>query len=346
MYLQSIAHAVPEHSFSQAECWELVQKSGALETLSSRSGTLVEKILCGDCGIASRHFATGEPERLFGYSASDLNQMYEKAAPDLSGRALARALERGGVSVAEIDALWVCTCTGYLCPGVSSYVAEQLGLGEQCFLQDLVGLGCGAAIPMWRAADGFLAANPGATVACVAVEVCSAAFYMVNDPGVLISACLFGDGASASIWRGRGEAGGYRIGKFNTVHLPRMRERLRFMNAGGKLCNRLDRSVPALAAEAVGRLYKEDGGSEAGAVASHTGGRDVLDALEKVMPGVDLSLSRRVLRCYGNQSSPSVAIVLEELLGQPGAPERIWLSSFGAGFSAHSCWLEREVDAG
>jgi len=41
--------------------------------------------------------------------------------------------------------LLICTCTGYLCPGVTSYVAEQLGLRTDVFLQDLVGLGCGAA---------------------------------------------------------------------------------------------------------------------------------------------------------------------------------------------------------
>ena len=29
----------------------------------------------------------------------------------------------------------------------------------------------------------------------ICVEVCSAAMYLDNDPGVLISACLFGDGA-------------------------------------------------------------------------------------------------------------------------------------------------------
>ena len=37
-------------------------------------------------------------------------------------------------------------------------------------LADLVGLGCGAAIPMLRAAQGFLAANPQAVVATVAAR--------------------------------------------------------------------------------------------------------------------------------------------------------------------------------
>ena len=37
----------------------------------------------------------------------------------------------------QIDALLICTCTGYLCPGVTSYVAEQLGLRSNALLQDL-----------------------------------------------------------------------------------------------------------------------------------------------------------------------------------------------------------------
>ena len=116
-------------------------------------------------------------------------------APRLAARALDAALTQARLVAGQVDALLICTCTGYLCPGVTSYVAEQLGLRADAFLQDLVGLGCGAAIPCLRAADAMLAAQPAAVVACVAVEVCSAAFYLDDDPGVLVSACLFGDGA-------------------------------------------------------------------------------------------------------------------------------------------------------
>jgi 3-oxoacyl-[acyl-carrier-protein] synthase III len=36
-------------------------------------------------------------------------------------------------------------------------------------------------------------------VLSVCVEVSSAAMYLDNDPGVIISACLFGDGAGAAV---------------------------------------------------------------------------------------------------------------------------------------------------
>jgi predicted naringenin-chalcone synthase len=90
----------------------------------------------------------------------------------------------------EIDAVLISTCTGYLCPGLTSYVSERLGLRPDVFPLDLVGQGCGAALPNLRAAEAILAAGRAQKVLSICVEVCSAAFYLDDDPGVLISACL------------------------------------------------------------------------------------------------------------------------------------------------------------
>jgi predicted naringenin-chalcone synthase len=54
-------------------------------------------------------------------------------------------------------------------------------------------------LPNWRTAEALLAAGRAQHVLSVCVEICSAAFYLDNDPGVLISACLFGDGAGAAV---------------------------------------------------------------------------------------------------------------------------------------------------
>ena len=176
MFLESIAHAVPAAAFTQAECWEIIQRSGELDRLNSRSASLLEAILNGNSGIEKRHLATNEVERIFSLGAEALNQNFEQAAPALSIEALTQALTLANLVPESLDALFICTCTGYLCPGISSYVAQHLGLRPNAFLQDIVGLGCGAAIPTLRSAAGCLAANPEARVACIAVEVCSAAF--------------------------------------------------------------------------------------------------------------------------------------------------------------------------
>jgi alkylresorcinol/alkylpyrone synthase len=191
---------------------------------------------------------------------------------------------------------------------------------------------------MIATAEGLLAARPGALVATVAVEVCSAAFYLDDDPGVLISLCLFGDGAAAGVWSDSPGGERLRFGGYRTTHRPEHREKVRFINAGGRLKNQLHRSVPGLAAEAVSGLWAERE-LEPEKIIAHAGGRDVIEALERSL-GVNLPESRSVLRKYGNVSSPSVLMALEEGL-QTGA-DSYWLTSFGAGFSAHACHLTRE----
>ena len=341
MYLQSLATAVPTASFSQPDCWRIVEGSAARSRLKRRSMLILHSILRGDHGIERRHFAVPDVESVFDRSSDELNQAFRAEAPALAARALGAALEKAGAAPGEIDALLVCTCTGYLCPGVTSYVAERLGLRQDALLQDLVGLGCGAAIPTLRAASHLLAAHPGATVACVAVEICSAAFYLDDDPGVIISACLFSDGAAASVWRSTPGPSGIRAFDFSSLHLPEQRDKLRFEQKEGKLRNLLDRSVPELAAGAVGRLWSERGGRGVSRVVAHPGGRDVLDAVEPVVAPYSLAASARTLRSYGNMSSASVLFALEETLREesPRADGDFWLVSFGAGFSAHSCRL-------
>lgn len=341
MFLNSLASAFPPTSFTQSECLEIAKASPAVHQLKNRSRDLLFNILSGESGITKRHFSLGDPSTMFSRSAEELNKFFEAEAPKLAAQALQSALHDAGLKARELDALFVCTCTGYLCPGVSSHVAEVLGMNSDAYLSDLVGLGCGAAIPTLRAAHGFLAANPGSRVATVAVEICSAAFFIADDPGVLISLCLFGDAAAAAIWNGKRESDHqFQAGAFQSLHWPEHREKIRFVNFEGKLRNKLHRQVPTLAAEAVNKLF-EKRTADPNQIIAHTGGRDVVDALEEVLPKFSLRETRTTLRDYGNCSSPSVLLALEERLRANRADERLWLTSFGAGFSAHSGELSR-----
>ncbi|TAE78454.1 MAG: stilbene synthase [Verrucomicrobia bacterium] len=340
MFLESTATAVPPYRFTQRECLAALDATSAFAALKPRSRALVGKILGNDAsGIVTRSFCLPEIAPVVDKNAEQLNRGFEAEAPVLAAAALRGALVKAGIDAAELDALFVCTCTGYLCPGVTSHVAEALGLRENSYLQDIVGLGCGAAIPMLRAAAGFLALHPGAKVATVAVEICSAAFFVDDDPGVLISLCLFGDGAAAAVWSDLSGVGKWQAGHFTTVHRPEQREKIRFVNAGGKLRNQLDKAVPGLAAEAVAGLYALRQG-EPERVLAHSGGRDVIESLEAVLPH-RLTETRGVLREHGNMSSPSVLFALDRALETAGEDRRWWLTAFGAGFSAHACELWR-----
>lgn len=341
--LISLETALPDYCFAQTECWEILQRTKEQHGLSPVAMRILERVLTNDNGIDTRYFAKNRLESLIIANADQLNQYFQSEAPVLAEKALQKALDRAGIKGESIDALFVCTCTGYLCPGVSSYLAERMKLGSQIYLQDLVGHGCGAAIPMLRSASGFLAANPTAVVACVAVEVCSAAFYLDEDPGVLISSCLFGDGAAALILRNESEGSPFPyLSDFQTEHRPESRDLLRFEMKNGMLRNLLHRTVPQLAAEVVKELWDRTflDQENPGRVISHAGGRDVIDALELRLEKYRLKESRMILKNFGNMSSPSVLFALKEGLNSKQEFEKKWwLTSFGAGFAAHSCSL-------
>ena len=146
MYLHALATAVPPTNFTQNDCWDLVQASNVRERLHKRSMLILRTILRGEHGITTRHFAVPEIGGVFDRTADQLNDAFRSEGPKLAARALTAALEKAGAKPTELDALLICTCTGYVCPGLTSYVAELLGLRPNTFLQDLVGLGCGAAI--------------------------------------------------------------------------------------------------------------------------------------------------------------------------------------------------------
>jgi alkylresorcinol/alkylpyrone synthase len=340
MYLQSLATAFPPHSFTQAECFETLKNSVAMDGLRIRSRELLQKVLTGNSGIETRRFCDPDLQKTFGFNAGELHRHFEEHAPRLASEALLKACDLASLKPSGIDALLVCTCTGYLCPGLSSYISERLGIRPNAFLQDLLGLGCGAALPLLETARGLLAANPQAIVATVAVEISSAAFYLNDEPGVLISLCLFGDGAAAAIWKGENQGGQLRFHNFRTIHKPEHREKIRFVNASGRLKNQLHRDIPALAAEAVAELFDMRSRTPDQLIA-HTGGRDVIEAIECAIPTHKLDATREVLRQYGNISSPSVLAALEHSLKNSPESESLWLTAFGAGFAAHCGELTR-----
>lgn len=339
MHLLALRHAVPPLQLTQQQAWEVIRKSGEVGRLKPRSLKLLEKVLLGSNGIATRHFATEDPEALFAMHPGELNAFYEEAAPALAVRALEAALDDAGIAAADLDALVVCSCTGYLCPGPASFVAEQAGLREDAVHLDIQGMGCGAALPALRTASGFHADNPGSLAATIAVEISSAAFFLYDDPGALISLCLFADAAAAAITTGPsafaslGEFGGFR-----SLHRPDHREKLRFTNHEGFLRNQLDRAVPGLAGEAVRALVGSNG-HRPHRLICHPGGRDVLDAIEQAVPGPAQSSSREILRRYGNCSSPSVLLALEHDLAHGTEKGPRTLASFGAGFTCHAVEL-------
>jgi predicted naringenin-chalcone synthase len=351
MFIIGLGTVTPAKRYTQKECWEVFSKSDFRRTLSSRSQAIVKKVLNGNNGIESRHLALDKLTDAFVLTPDDLQARFLKNAPALAAQAAHKAIADAGLQPADVDAILISTCTGYLCPGLTSYVSERLGLRSEVFALDLVGQGCGAALPNLRTAEALLESGKCAHVVSCCVEVCSAALYFDDDPGVLISACLFGDGAGAAVLSGKSGPGRRMEWKTSGSLLrPDDRDALRFEHKAGMLRNILTPQVPETAANHAGKLFSETIAkasvprSEITGWALHPGGRDVLIALrEKLqLSEHDTRWSAAILREYGNLSSPSVFFVLDAALHDSAPSGYWWMSSFGAGFSCHGALLKVE----
>ncbi len=264
-----------------------------------------------------------------------------------------RALAEAGVETAEIAGLIINTCTGYLCPGLSSYVAADLGLRTSISFKDLMGMGCGAAIPNLETAAGMLARNAEGPILSIAVEICTATIFPSHEPELVVSNSIFGDGAAAAVLdlATQNRPGGLaRLVDFATGIFPKYREDLRYRTEGGRLRNQLSKRVPVIGAhtatEVATRLLARHGLSRNDIAwwAVHPGGTVVLAQVAKELELADeaLRFSYNVFENYGNMSSPSVLFVLRKILDskrpQPG--QKGMLLAFGAGFSAFAALME------
>ena len=348
MFLAGIETAVPERRYTQRECWEALQRADRPE-INVRMRSILQGILTHDNGIETRALALDSLDESFDLDPDTLYKRFVTHAPRLASGAGRGALRDAGLGAERIDAVVVSTCTGYLCPGLTSYVSEALGLRPDVVALDLVGQGCGAALPNLRTADALIAAGRSEHVLSICVEVCSAAFYLDNDLGVLVSACLFGDGAGAAVLSRDAPTGGRRVeySAAGSITDPSQRDALRFEQRGGMLRNILTLPVPKLAAGHARRLFadtiarEELPRSEVSGWILHAGGRKVLEELQSHLDldGEETRFSRAMLREYGNLSSPFVLFVLKAALDARAPGGWWWMSSFGAGFSCHGALL-------
>lgn len=349
MFFLGLGVSNPPNRFSQRECWDAFRASESWTTLRSRSKSILRQVLNNDNGIRQRYLAFDDLTEAFKIDPDTMHKRFAVWAPKLAAQAAQKAMDDARFEPHDIDGLIVSSHTGFLCPGLTSYVSERLQLRSDTCLLDLVGQGCGAALSSLRAASALLDSGQCRAVLSICVEVCSAAFYLDDDRGVLVSACLFGDGAAAAILTNDPAPGRRRVEWLlgETQSSPKERECLRFQHRGGLLRSILSPGVPEMVAEHVdailARVLKRHNATKAdiSAWVLHAGGNKVLKVLRRRLglTEKDTALSASILQDYGNMSSPFVLYVLKEQLDQDPQGGLWFLASYGAGFSAHGALL-------
>ncbi len=347
--VRSLATANPPMYVTQKEAFEGYD---AYFNLAPEERELYRRILV-DGPIKGRYVGMDDKRDACETNQDRLLERFLKFARLTCNQAARRALEDAGLAPGDVCGLVTNTCTGYLCPGLSSYLVQDLGLPTSLRVFDLMGMGCGAAIPNLECAAGAIARDACGPVLSVAFEICSSTIFMGPEPDLVVSNSIFGDGAAAAVLDSApdgDDSGLFRLVDFDSGLFPKHREELRYRSKGGRLRNVLSRRVPVIGARAVAhvahRLLERRNLSpdEIDWWAVHPGGTVVLD---RVADKLDLSretlrFSYDVFREYGNMSSPSVLFVLKKILneGKPRRGDKGLLLSFGAGFTAFAALVE------
>jgi predicted naringenin-chalcone synthase len=277
--------------------------------------------------------------------ARGMTDFYARGMPGTAARMAIYAREAPALAIAAIAALGdigpishlvVASCTGFVAPGIDQIIAAQLGL-DGSVERTLVGfMGCYAAVAALRVAHHIVRSEPDARVLVVTVELSSLHLQGTQELEPLLAQLQFGDGAAAAIVSA--EASGLALDRFVATTLPDSADLIRWNIGDEGFSMHLAGAVPNRIAEALGDPATRAaliGDKPIDGWAVHTGGRSVLDAVERAidLPPEALAHSRAVLAEKGNMSSATLMFVLERFLAGPRIANGLALA-FGPGLAA------------
>ena len=302
--------------------------------------------------IAHRHLwldpATFKPNE----TPDQLHERYATGAFRLACLAAREAMEKSGLAARDLDAIFVATCTGYLCPDLATRLAGHLGMRQDVQRGALLGHGCAGALPLLQRAHDFAAARPGTRVLAIAVEICSACYFFDISMETVVGNAICADGAAAVILSTETPSSATIVPSlltFQTQLDPANLDKVGFEQKDGKLRIILSAEIRELAgpiiSKCLGALFALAGVTREDIRhwVLHPGGRKVLDRVAQhlALPEEALQPARHVLRNFGNMSSPTALFVLDEITrsGRPQAGDYGVLLALGPGFVAEAALL-------
>ena len=332
----AVATATPRHRFDQAALLRLAGYDDAL-----RAGFFTNSQIDG------RHLYLDPETFRPNESVDEMNARFRRGAVELGAEAVRRAVERAGWGLADVDFLATTTCTGRLCPSLDAHLIAELGLKSTIQRVHVGDTGCASAMVALQQAVNHLHAFPRHRAVVVAVEICSAAYFLDDRLESAVAHAIFADGAGALAVSGKGE-GPVVISHqslFRSEYLPAMG----FGFPGGRqrvvLSKDVRRIGAAMMKEMAERLMESQGlkKEDVRHFVLHSAGRRVIEQARRLL-GLDhaqVAHSRHVLKRFGNMSSATVLFVLEETLrsGQPVTGDWGLMVALGPGFAAEGALL-------
>jgi predicted naringenin-chalcone synthase len=332
----AVATATPPHRFDQATLLRMAGYDDAL-----RAGFFANSEIDG------RHLYLDPETFTTSESVDEMSARFRRGAIELGAEAVRRVAGRAGWDLADVDFLATTTCTGRLCPSLDAHLIAELGLKSTIQRVHVGDTGCASAMVALQQAANHLHAFPRHRAVVVAVEICSASYFLDDRLESAVAHAIFADGAGAVAVSGHGEGPAIvsQQSLFRSEHLPAMG----FDFPGGRQRVVLSKEVRRIGATMMKEMA--DGLLESQGLKKehvrhfvlHSAGRRVIERARRLMDLDDSQVahSRRVLKQFGNMSSATVFFVLEETLrsGQPVAGDWGLMIALGPGFAAEGALL-------
>ena len=298
-----------------------------------------------------KRYSIMSPEEVFtATSFEEKNNIYTNEVVRLAEKSLKKSLLKAGLKATDLDYIITVSCTGIMIPSLDAYLINSLKMKQDIVRLPVTEMGCAAGVSGIIYAKNFLKANPNKRAIVVAVEAPSATFQLEDYSMTnIVSAAIFGDGASSVILSSYEEDTGPKIIDEAMYHFYDATHMMGFKLVNTGLQMILDKSVPETISNHFpmivnpflerNHLTIED----INHLIFHPGGKKIVQTVEDLFGslGKNINDTKEVLRLYGNMSSATVLYVLERFMDgdrQPG--EKGLMLSFGPGFSAQRILLE------
>ena len=265
---------------------------------------------------------------------------FNKTAAPLSISAIEKCIE-GKIDKDEITHLITVSCTGMSAPGLDLQIIETMDLPANIFRTSINFMGCYAAIHGLKLANAFCIADKNARVLLVCTELCTLHFQKGNTADNIASSLLFGDGCAAVLITNDDiKEQGLRINNFYSEVAFKGKKDMSWELSSSGFLMTLSGYIPDLIEEDFNKLLTNALGHSKLSKKNishwciHPGGKRILTSIEKSIDitNEDLRHSYSVLKNYGNMSSPTILLVLKEILDSIRAKKRHKTNIFGAAF--------------
>ncbi len=297
------------------------------------AGNRVARRVFEAAGITNRHTVV-DPSRedISGRSTAERMRRYQQEAMPLGKGAVTNALSAAGLDADQVGLFSIVSCTGYATPGVDILLGRDLGMTADVQRLVVGHMGCYAAIPGLGAVSDFVTVKRRPAV-MLCLELTSLHVQpptpsagrgspSPEDLQQMVAHALFADAAAAVVLQPSDVGAGTEVvdvaARTDVTTSELMTWDVTDLGFKMGLSPKVPDVLAVHVADVVDGLLARNGltRGEVRGWAIHPGGPRIVDVVQERLglPDSATTVSRDVLREFGNCSSATILLVLDQLL--------------------------------